>query len=150
MSRRWRVVCVVLLVSIVGVEVGLELTVSSAARVDIVNQSGETIEDLVISYHGTRVTIGDVADGAVATAWVSVGKPGAVKLDFRQKNNGMNGLEIGDYDLSKDCADGFKLVIVVQNNQVQRYLEDDDRMSWGRLGDRIREWLGIEWFRSGP
>jgi hypothetical protein len=144
MSRRWIIACVVLGCVIVAAEIGFKLAVPSSARLDVVNETGETIENLVVIFGDTRIALGNLAAGQFASAWITADQPGTVKLDFRQKNNGMNGIEIGDYDLSKDARGGFKLVVVVRKNQVERYMDDDDRMTWEKLGDRIKEWLGVD------
>jgi hypothetical protein len=145
MSRRWVIVLVLLSIAILCAEIAVRLMVPATARIEIINESGEVIEDLVVIYRNTKVPIGNVGVDAHASAWVTADKSGTVKLDYHQKTNGMNGIEVGDFDLSNEVHDGSKLVVVIRQNQVGRYMEDDpDRWTWARVGDRLKEWMGIE------
>ena len=37
----------------------------------------------------------------------------------------MKGFQVPDFDPAENLANGFKLVLVVKNNRVERFMEDD-------------------------
>jgi hypothetical protein len=137
---------IILAASVVVLVVGSELAVrrwsSSASCVQIVNEGDEPMDDLVLSYSGTTLRPGLLAAGESTQAWFSPSGPGLLRLGFTQKGNGLKGFELPDFDPSKNHRSGSMLVLVVKTNQVERFVETDDRLSSPKgLFDRVLEML---------
>ena len=98
------------------------------------------MDDLVLSYSGTTLRPGSLESGQSTQAWFSPSGPGLLRLGFSQKGNGLKGFELADFDPSKNHRSGSMLVLVVKTNQVERFVEADDRLSSPQgLFDRILE-----------
>ncbi len=110
--------------------------------VQIINQGESAIEDLVLSYAGTKVRVGRVGAGQSSQAWFTAGKLGPLNLEFKQKGNPLTGFQVADYDPASNIRDGLKLVLLVKKDQVERSVDDDDtakaRESFIK---RVTDWL---------
>jgi hypothetical protein len=102
------------------------------------------MEDLVVSYAGSQVRVGRLPMGQSTHVWLSAGPKGLLRLDFKQKGNALAGFQVADFDPTQNRRDGFKLVVLVKSNEIQRFLDDDPMADRETLEDRIRRWLRAE------
>jgi hypothetical protein len=150
MSRRsWIIIATLVLLLVVGAEVVVRTWRSPKACVQIVNQGEAAIDDLVVSYAQTQVRAGKVGAGESAHVWFTAGKPGALRIDFRQKGNPLSGFQVPDFDPIENRSAGLKLVLVVKTNLVQRSMEDDEAMTpLESLVERLKAWIMADLERS--
>lgn len=99
---------------------------ASTGCVQIVNQGDVAIEDLVLSYSGTKVRLGRLGAGESSQAWFSAAKLGPLDLAFRQKGNPLPGFRVEDFDPATNIREGLKLVLYIKNDRVERAVDDDD------------------------
>jgi hypothetical protein len=123
--RKWIILGVLLLLLTLGAELLVRPWNSSKGRVQVDNQGDAPMDDLVVSYRGSEVRVGRVATGELANVWFTVGGKGMLTLEFNQKGNPMKGFQLEDFDPAENLANGFKIVLVVKNNRVERFMEDD-------------------------
>ncbi len=144
--RRWIIALTVIAGLLVAVEVGVRRWTRPRACVQIVNETSETVRDLVVTYEDSRIAVVELPAGQSARLWLSAGRTGPLKVEYRQKNNALQGFEIADYDPAACIKDAFKQVVVIQTNQFQRFLEDDEtrRQEKESLGSRLLNWLNSE------
>jgi hypothetical protein len=129
----------------VGVEVAFRFSGGSKTCVQIINNGGSTIENLVVSYGGSDVVVGNLPSGESAHAWLSGNRKGTLSLSFKQAGNPMSGFQFSEFDPRSMRRDGLKLVLQIKINEVEKYMEDDESSTpMGRLGDRFRLWLADE------
>src|SRR5205807_1910724 len=112
--------------------------VAPKACVQITNQGDGAIEDLIVSYAGSRVAVGRLPVGQSAQVWLSAGPKGPLRLDFKQKGNALTGFQVPEFDPTQNRRDGFKLVLVIKRNEVERFMDDDPLADRETLEDRIR------------
>jgi hypothetical protein len=143
MSRRsWIILVTLILLLAVGAELVVRSWRSPKGCVQIVNQGEAAIDDLVVSYAQTQVRVGKVGAGESTHVWFTAGKPGPLKLDFRQKGNPVSGFQVPDFDPIENRSAGLKLVLVVKTNLVQRSMEDDETMTpLESLVERVKDWI---------
>ena len=140
--RRWIIALAILISSLVALEVFVRRWERPKATLQIINQGGGIMEDLVVSYADTRMAVGTLLKGQSVHLSLTAGPLGPLRLEYRQKSNALQGLEIPDYDPAQNIRDGFKQVIVVGINQLQRYAEEDDTQKDRKtLGETIMEWF---------
>jgi hypothetical protein len=140
--RRWIVATAVLVTLLVAIEVSMRHWVRPKACVQVINRGEGVIEDLVVVYGDTRMPAGRLTTGQSVQVWLTAGPPGLLRLEYRQKGNPIQGFQIADYDPAQNIQDAYKLVLEIANNQVQRYVEDDEtRKQDETLGERIMRWL---------
>jgi hypothetical protein len=140
--RRWIVAAAVLVALLAAVEVGVRAFVRPKAGVMIVNEGVEPIEDLVVVYRDTRMPAGRLSQGESVQVWLTAGPPGPLKLEYRQKGNAIQGFQLADYEPEQNISDGYKLVLAIGTNQVQRSMEPDEtRRDDEPFGTRILRWL---------
>lgn len=139
----WLIPLAVLVVALLVVaEVYLRQWEQPRATLQIINEAGGLMEDLVVAYGDTRMPVGTFAQGQSVTLSMTAGPLGPLRLEFHQKSNAIRSLEIPDYDPAQNVQDGYKQVLVIGNNQIQRYAEDDDTANARQsLGQTIKEWL---------
>jgi len=130
--------------SVAAVTVGAELAVRqwglSASCVQVVNEGDEPISDLVLSYAGTTLRHGTLPAGQATKVWFSPAGKGPLRLGFIQKGNGLSGFEYAEFDPDAVRGAGNMLVLVVKPNQIDRYMESDDRSGQPQgVMDRIIE-----------
>jgi hypothetical protein len=131
-----------LVVLALGAEIVYRFSRSSKGCVQIINQADRALDDLVVIYGSTKLTLGRLEPGASANAWFSAGKKGTLQLDFKQKGNPLKGFSIDDFDPADNKRNGLKLVLGITNNRVERSMDDDDTKSeMGSLIDRVKVWI---------
>lgn len=143
--RRWIIVLTIIASLLVAVEVGVRRWTRPRARVQVVNETSETACDLVVTYDDIRINVGDLSAGQSTHLWISAGRPGTLRIEYRQKNNALQGFQIPDYDPAECIREATKQVAVIQTNQYQRDLENDEtRKQQESLGSRFLHWLSSE------
>jgi hypothetical protein len=150
MSRRtWIVLAVVVLVLAIGAELGVRRWNTPKGCVQIVNQGDAMLENLVVTYAETKIPVGSVAASQSTSVWFTPAGKGTLSLEFQQKGSPLNGFQVADFDPAQHRRDGFKLMLVVKSNQVERFMEEDENGSseWN-LPDRFKEW--IRWGFAAP
>jgi hypothetical protein len=140
--RKWMVVAAGLVLLAGAAEITVRRWKAPKGCVQIVNQGDTAIEDLVLSYSGTRVRAGRVGAGQSSHVWFTAGKLGALNLQFKQKGNPLTGFQVADYDPASNIQDGLKLVLVVKKDLVERSVDDDDGVKAREtLIERVKDWL---------
>jgi hypothetical protein len=115
---------------------------ASKGCVQVVNQGDAAIEDLVLTYSGTKVRVGQLAAGHSTSAYFTADKLGPLKLEFRQKGNPLSGFQVADYDPASNLRDGLKLVLYIKNDRIERAVDDDDTAkARENLIERVKDWL---------
>jgi hypothetical protein len=123
--RKWIILGALLVFLTIGAEVLVRPWNSSRGCVQVVNDGANTMDDLVLSYAGTKVSVGGLGASKSTHVWFTVGEKGTLSLEFNQKGNPMKGFQVPDYEPAENLASGLKLVLVVKDNRVERLVEDD-------------------------
>jgi hypothetical protein len=146
MSRRRGIILLSLTALVlVGAEVAVRRWEAPKACVQIINEGEGVMDDLVVDYAGSKVLAGRLGVGQATQVWLTAGPKGPLRLDFRQKGNALSGFQIPDFDPAQNLRDGFKLMLIVKTNEIQRFMDDDDsRKDRESLGDRIKRWIHSE------
>ncbi len=145
MSRRARIILISVIVLSLGIEGAVWLSHNSRSSVEITNSGGTMIEDLVVSFGGSKVAVGKVAPGESAHVWLSGKAVGTLTLAFTQAGNPMSGFLIQEFDPRSMHRDGLKLVIQIKPNEVVKFMDDEVTSTpLGRLRDRIGDWISAE------
>jgi len=140
--QKWIIVAAVLLIFAGAAEVAVHPWKVSRGCVQIVNQGDAAIEDLVLSYSGTKVRLGRLAAGQSSHAWFTAGKVGPLDLEFQQTGNPMTGFQVADFDPASNIGDGLKLVLFIKKDKVERAVDDDDTVKAREsLIQRVKDWL---------
>jgi hypothetical protein len=141
-----RCIAVILGVLIVAISLGLEWAVreggagTGCAMVE--NDGPQPMERVVATYAGSKVNVGTIAPGAKAKVWFSGAGRRVLSFEFTQQDNPMKGFQIQDFNPPELRRDGSRLVLVVKNNQVERYVEEDESVkSPPRMLDRLMDWI---------
>jgi hypothetical protein len=141
--RRW-----IILLSVAGLLLGAEVAIrqwmSPKSCVQIINQGDGAMEDVIVTYAGSQVRVGRLPAGQSTHVWLSAGPKGLLRLDFKQKGNALMGFQVPDYDPVQNRRDGFKLVLLVKSNEIQRFMDDEPMADRETLEDRVRRWLRAE------
>lgn len=146
MSRKKAIlVGVLILILAVGLELAFRSGDAGTGSAQVANEGNDPIEDLVVSYAGTSVNLGRLAPGEKRNAWFSAAGRRTIKLEFTQKGNPMKGFQVDDFDPAEHRRDGSRLVLVVKNTQLERYVEpDESNKSAPRMLDRLMDWIKAE------
>jgi hypothetical protein len=145
MSRRTWIILFSLAALLLGIEVVFRFVDSSRAGIQIVNDGTTAIENLIVSFPGSRVAVGSLAPGESGHVWLSGHEKGTLELSFTQAENPMSGFQIPDYDPQEMRRDGLKMVIHVRPNEVMKYMDDEGSSTpLGRLGDSMSDWITSE------
>ena len=83
------------------------------------------MDDLILSYGGTKVRVGGLGVGRSTNVWFTVAGKDTLSLEFNQKGSPMKGFQVPDFDPAENLANGFKIVLVVKNDRIERFMEDD-------------------------
>jgi hypothetical protein len=144
--RKWFILGgIVLLLLTVGAELVVRPWNPSKACVQIVNKGDAAMEDLVVAYGETKVRLGRLGSGDTTNAWFSAALKGPVTLEFHQNGNPMKGFQIPEFDPIDSIQNGFKLVLVVKKDQVERFMDDDpSRTPFKSLMDNVKAWFESE------
>ena len=94
MSRRSWIIVICVLALLLAIEIVVRFSGQSKAGVKIVNDGQAAIEDLVVSFSGSRVALGSLAGGDSAQAWLSGRQKGTLSLSFTQAGNPMSGFQV--------------------------------------------------------
>jgi hypothetical protein len=144
-QRRWIIILSLLAVLLVGAEVTLRQWQSPKACIQIINEGDGVMEDLVLHYSETKIPVGRLGTKQSTHVWVTAGPKGPLLLEFRQKGTALKGFQIPEFDPQQNLQDYFKLVVVVKNTEIQRFVEDDEfRQKSESLADRVKHWLSAE------
>lgn len=142
--RRWIIALAIVVPLLAALEYFGRRWERPRATVKIINEGGGIMEDLVVVYNETRMPVGDLLKGQSAHVRLTAGPVGPLRLEFRQKSNALQGLEIPDFEPDQLLEIGYMQVLVVGVNQVTRYAEEDEtRTDGGTLGQSL-----LKWFRS--
>jgi hypothetical protein len=146
MSRKKAIIVgVVILILAVGLELAFRSGDAGTGCVQVVNEGNEPMEGLFASHAGTSVNLGRLAPGEKSKVWFSATGRRGLKLEFTQKGNPMKGFQVDDFDPAEHRRDGSRLVLVVKNNQVERYVEQDESIkSPPRMLERLVDWIKAE------
>jgi hypothetical protein len=145
MSRRTGIVLISVIVLILGIEVAVRLSRTSRSGVEIANLGEVALENLVVSFGGSQVGVGNLAPGGSTHVWLSGKDKGSLSLSFTQAGNPMSGFLIPEFDPRSMHRDGLKMVIHIKPNEVMKFMDDEQTSTpLGRLGDRIRDWVSLE------
>ncbi len=126
MSRRkWIMLGVLIVLLTIGAELLVRPWNSSKGCVQVDNQGDAAMEDLILSYGETKVRVGGLGTGRSTNVWFTADGKDTLSLEFNQKGNPMKGFQVQDFDPAENLANGLKLVLVVKNNRIERFMEDD-------------------------
>jgi hypothetical protein len=148
-QRKWTIVVAGAIILVVAAELIGRSWSRSTGCVEIVNEGDSAIDDLVIRYADTAVTRPRLEVGKSTKAFFTAAGKGALSLDFKQKGNPLKGFQVDDFDPADNLRNAYKLVLVVKNNRVERYLDDDPAASSTNVFDRIRDWVATD-LKSRP
>jgi hypothetical protein len=144
--QRWFIFGMLLLLLTVGAELGVRSWNASKGSVQLVNQGESTMDEVIVTYGSTRVAVGTLASGQTTNVWFTAAGKGTLSLDFKQKGNPLNGFQVPDFDPTENLANGFKLVLIVKDNRVERFMDDEQPSSspWKNLVDIVTGWFEPE------
>ncbi len=145
MSRRAGIVLISVIVLILGIEVAVRLSGNSRTGVEIANLGDTMLENLVVSFGGSQVGVGNVAPGDTAHVWLSGTAKGTLSLSFTQAGNPLSGFLVPEFDPLSMRRDGVRMVLQIKPNDVRRFMDDEVASSpLSRLRDRIGDWFSAE------
>ncbi len=123
--RKWIILGVLIVLLTIGAELLVRPWNSSKGCVQVDNQGDAAMDDLVLSYGETKVSVGRLGAGQSTNVWFTAGGKDTLSLEFNQKGNPMKGFQVREFDPAENLANGLKLVLVVKNDRVERSMEDD-------------------------
>jgi hypothetical protein len=146
LSRRKAVILGILIVALaLALEWTFRFGATSTGCALVENGGAQPIEGLTATYAGSTATLGTLAPGAKAKVWFSGAGRGVLALQFTQRDNPMKGFTIEDFDPAELRSDGARLVLVIKNNQIERYIEEEESLkSPPRLFERLLDWIKTE------
>lgn len=108
------------------------------ACVEVWNEGAEPIENLTLTCGGGRVDGPRIAPGDSARLYIGSPEARTLVLRFRQKGNALGTFELPGFSATLLRRDGFKQVLRIRSNEVERYLDDADPATpAGRLLQRF-------------
>ncbi|WP_406700627.1 hypothetical protein V5E97_17665 [Singulisphaera sp. Ch08] len=142
MSHRKRNLTILTLVLVlVATEVGLQLFRLPVGTVRVVNEGGEPITNLRLVSGSSEATVAKLPEGeAVMLSLRGRGKQTLV-VTFQQKNNPLSNFEIPIFDPASLQSEGFTLVLVIRQNEYERYQDDGEPSMLSQLTSRTQTWL---------
>jgi hypothetical protein len=142
MSRRARIVLISVVCLVLGIELVARFSAPSTGGVQIVNGADSVIENLVVSFAGSKIALGSLAPGDATVVRLSGKENGTLDLAYTQKGNPVAGFQVADYDPRALRRDGLRLVIQIRPNEVMKYMDDDeDGTPLGKLRGRVSDWF---------
>jgi hypothetical protein len=145
LSRRTQIVVASVILLIVGTEVAVRLARNYRTGVEIANDGDAPIENLVVSFGGSRVAVGQVAVGESTRVWLSGAEKGSLSLSFNQTANPLSGFLVPDFDPLGMRRDGLRMVLHIKPNEVMKFMDDEVSSSpLGRLREQILDWVSLE------
>lgn len=140
--RKWITFGAILVLLTIGGELVVRPWNWSKGRVQVVNQGDAPMDDLVVSYGESKVRAGRLKAGQSTTVWFTAAGKGTLGLEFNQKGNPMKGFQVQDFDPQENLSEGLKMVLVVKENRVERFMEDDESTTpLKSLTDSVRGWF---------
>ena len=142
MSQRKRnltIVTVVLL--LVAAEVGLQSLRLPVAFVRVVNQGGAPITNLRLVSGQSEATVAKIPDGESAMVPLAGRGKQSLVVTFQQQNNPLSNFQIPVFDPASLQREGFSLVLVIRQNEFERYQDDGEPSKLSRLGTWLWNWL---------
>jgi hypothetical protein len=141
-SHKWKILAAIVILLTIGAEFIVRPLTSSRGCVQVVNQGDARIDDLVMTYGETKVRVGSVRPGQSTNVWFTAAGKGTLKLDFDQKGNPLKGFQVPDFDPAANLGDGFKLVLIMKNDRIERFMDDDESTTpLKRLKESITGWF---------
>jgi hypothetical protein len=143
LSRRaWIALAVVVLLLAVGAEWSLRRWNQAKGCVQIVNQTDGKLDNLVVSYAETRINVGSLAAAQSTSVWFTPAGKGTLTLDYRQRGSPLRGFQVADFDPALNRRDGFKLMLLIKKDEVERFMDDDENgpSEWHPI-DTLENWL---------
>ena len=145
MSRRARIVLVSVIVLALGIELCVWLLQGSRTSVEIANLGATAIEELVVTFGGSKVGVGHLGPGDTTRVALSGNEKGSLSLSFTQSGNPMSGFLVPDFDPRSMRRDGLRLVLQIKPNEVVKFMDDETASTpLGRLRERISESVSLE------
>ncbi len=142
MSRRIRIALISVVCLVLGIELIVRFSVPSKASVKIINGADSMIENLVVSFAGSKVALGSLEPGGATVVQLSGNEVGTLDLAYTQQGNPVAGFQVADYDPRALRRDGLQLVIQIRPNEVMKYMDDEeDGTPLGKLRERVSDWL---------
>jgi len=135
-----------LLTLAIGSEVALELYYQGVVVVQVENLGSEPIENLVLIHGSERVIVRKIDPGAVSRLFLSGNRHETLRLEFRQRGNGMTSYDLPGFDASDLYREGAKLRLQFRPNEIERFQEEAEPVTplgrfasslWKRLKDRL-------------
>ena len=111
---------------VIGSEVALELYYRGEALVQVENLGSEPVEGLTLINGTERVAFGKVQPGAKAKVYLAGHGTNTLRLEFRQRGNGLTNYELPGFDAGEMYRDGFKLRVRLRSNEVERFQEESE------------------------
>lgn len=151
MTRRKRgtLIAVGVVAVLAGAEVALDLARSPEAGVTVENLGDEPVDGLVVSFGDSRSEVARVRPGGAVTVRLGGRGEHPLRLTFRQRGNPLGSFELPGFDPAQMNRQGFKLVLRLRPNEVERFQDDAEpatpaarlaRDAWAWF----QSWLGIE------
>jgi hypothetical protein len=146
LSRRKAVILGILIVAVaLALEWTFRLGATATGCALVENGGVQPIEGLTATYAGSTASLGTLAPGAKAKVWFSGAGRGVLAFEFTQRDNPMKGFKVEDFDPAELRRDGARLVLVVKNNQIDRYSEEEETLQAPpRLFERLLDWIKTE------
>jgi hypothetical protein len=128
MTRRKRGVLVVLGLAalLIVAEVALNVWRGSQACIEVTNQGTEPIEDLVIVLGSSRASVGRVNPKETTRLYLTGRRQGTLLMTFHQQGNPLGSFQLPNFDPALLNAEGFKLVLNVRPNEIEKFQDDAD------------------------
>ncbi len=128
LSKRQRgaIVVVAVLVPVIGSEVALELYYKGEALVQVENLGAEPVENLTVIHGPERIVVKKVDAGATAKIYLGGRGQKTLRIEFRQRGNGMTSYDLPGFDAAEMYHDGSKLRLLLRSNEVERFQEDSE------------------------
>jgi hypothetical protein len=140
--RKWVIAGLALVALAIGAEFAVRPWNPSKGRVQVVNQGDLPVEGLVLSYGDSKVAVGTLAVGQSTIVWFSIVGKAPLNVDFQQKGNPMKGFQIDGFDPGENLTEGFKLMLVIKGDSIERYVEDDEPSTpWQSLKKSVKDWF---------
>jgi hypothetical protein len=126
MTRRtWIILGVLIVLLTIGAELLVRPWNPSRGSVQVDNQGDAAMDDLILSYGGTKVRVGALGAGRSTNVWFTAVGKDTLSLEFNQKGNPMKGFQVQEFDPAENLGNGLKLILLVKNNRVERFMDDD-------------------------
>ncbi|WP_165248257.1 hypothetical protein [Paludisphaera soli] len=123
--RKWWWIVGLIVAASLALEVGVRMARGPRSGLIVVNGGDAPVKDLVASYAGVKVLVGEVAPGQSAQVRLENAPSDVVTLAFSQEGNPATGLLLGGDELDQARREGLRIVVVVKPGQLSRYMEDD-------------------------